>query len=181
MCVRKIQSAVISQSFSHLPLRNPASKWNLLASALKWKCVCTPDAGANPYQGELQIPIRGNYGYARRSAKGLFWKTCSFGTNDPSQSPETQNNQPPSTASGKKNSSRDTIKHGLFSKDLVIQPADIDLMAMEPSCLDGSRLLLARPGPYHQVTGRRQICETNPTTLFRINKRRTQRLIRVHL
>jgi hypothetical protein len=25
-------------------------------------------------------------------------------------------------------------------------------MAMEPSCLDGSRLLLARPGPYHQVT-----------------------------
>src|SRR5437870_13887378 len=40
VCVRKIQSAVISQSFSHLPLRNPASKCNLLASALSATTQC---------------------------------------------------------------------------------------------------------------------------------------------
>src|SRR5437870_12789174 len=40
VCVRKIQSAVISQSFSHLPLRNPASKGNLLASALAATTQC---------------------------------------------------------------------------------------------------------------------------------------------
>lgn len=56
-------------------------------------------------------------------------KPDSFGTKDPSQSPEPERSTGPSTASGKKNSSRNAIKHGLFSKDLVIRPADIKIRA----------------------------------------------------
>jgi hypothetical protein len=36
-------------------------------------------------------------------------------------------------------------------------PTTFISMAMEPSCLDGSKLLLAGPGPYHQVTNSQMV------------------------